>query len=210
MGKNECVCVKKLFFFLRARKKKTDFSNECVCPRKLCQEKKTEKKTLFEKKKTSRKLHSSRWKLQRPLKTTRPCQYFCQSKQIAKSVQNFAVYLNSTAEISWLVNIPSKKFPLLFFFSTTGKKKHFFQNRVCVLPIIFSWEKKHHLWLPILFTWFNKGPSTYYVILFAVKRFKRITFFLVNRVEHQKLNQTTAELSFGWVFGVQLGLRQTQ
>ena len=29
-------------------------------------------------------------------------------------------------------------------------------------------------------------------------------------VEHQKLNQTTAELSFGWVFGVQLGLRQTQ
>ena len=31
-----------------------------------------------------------------------------------------------------------------------------------------------------------------------------------NRVEHQKLNQTTAELSFGWVFGVQLGLRQTQ
>ena len=33
---------------------------------------------------------------------------------------------------------------------------------------------------------------------------------LVNRAEHQKLNQTTAELSFGWVFGVQLGLRQTQ
>ena len=31
-----------------------------------------------------------------------------------------------------------------------------------------------------------------------------------NRVELQKLNQTTAELSFGWVFGVQLGLRQTQ
>ena len=31
-----------------------------------------------------------------------------------------------------------------------------------------------------------------------------------NRVEHQKLNQTTAELPFGWVFGVQLGLRQTQ
>ena len=31
-----------------------------------------------------------------------------------------------------------------------------------------------------------------------------------NRVEHQKLNQTTAELSFGWVFGVQLGLRQTE
>ena len=40
------------------------------------------------------------------------------------------------------------------------------------------------------------------------------------RVEHQKLNQTTAQLLFGsvfgvlllfgWVFGVQLGLRQTQ
>ena len=26
----------------------------------------------------------------------------------------------------------------------------------------------------------------------------------------QKLNETTAELSFGWVFGVQLGLQQTQ
>ena len=30
-----------------------------------------------------------------------------------------------------------------------------------------------------------------------------------NRVEHQKLNQVTAELPPGWVFGVQLGLRQT-
>ena len=36
------------------------------------------------------------------------------------------------------------------------------------------------------------------------------TYFLVNRVEIQKLNQTTAELPFGWVFGFQLGLRQTQ
>ena len=26
----------------------------------------------------------------------------------------------------------------------------------------------------------------------------------MNRDEHQKLNQITAELSFGWVFGVQL------
>ena len=32
----------------------------------------------------------------------------------------------------------------------------------------------------------------------------------MNRVENQKLNQTTAELPFGWVFGFQLGLRQTQ
>ena len=31
-----------------------------------------------------------------------------------------------------------------------------------------------------------------------------------NRVEHQKLNQVTAELPPGWVFGVQLGLRQTE
>ena len=31
-----------------------------------------------------------------------------------------------------------------------------------------------------------------------------------NRVEHQKLNQEAAELPPGWVFGVQLGLRQTQ
>ena len=55
-----------------------------------------------------------------------------------------------------------------------------------------------------------KGPSTYYVILLKVFHVKRVTFFLVNRVEHQKLNQTTAELPFGWVFCVQLGLRQTQ
>ena len=44
---------------------------------------------------------------------------------------------------------------------------------------------------------FGKGPSTYYVILFTVKRFRGVTFFLVNRVERQKLNLTTAELPFG-------------
>ena len=32
----------------------------------------------------------------------------------------------------------------------------------------------------------------------------------MNRVENQKLNLTTAELPFGWVFGFQLGLLQTQ
>ena len=32
--------------------------------------------------------------------------------------------------------------------------------------------------------------------------------FWVNKVEHQKLNQTTAELSFSWFFGIQIGLRQ--
>ena len=31
-----------------------------------------------------------------------------------------------------------------------------------------------------------------------------------HRVEHQQLNQVAAELPPGWVFGVQLGLRQTQ
>ena len=31
-----------------------------------------------------------------------------------------------------------------------------------------------------------------------------------NRVEHQKLSQVAAELPPGWVFGVQLGLRQTK
>ena len=36
------------------------------------------------------------------------------------------------------------------------------------------------------------------------------TYFQANRVEHQKLNQTTAELSFGWVFAVQIGLWQKQ
>ena len=35
-------------------------------------------------------------------------------------------------------------------------------------------------------------------------------FFLVNRVEHEKLDQTTAELPFVRVFVVQLGLRQMQ
>ena len=35
-------------------------------------------------------------------------------------------------------------------------------------------------------------------------------FFLVNRVENQKLNQAIAELPFTWVFGSQLGLWQTR
>ena len=35
------------------------------------------------------------------------------------------------------------------------------------------------------------------------------SFFLAYRVEHQKLKQTTAELRFGWIFGVQFDLRQT-
>ena len=37
------------------------------------------------------------------------------------------------------------------------------------------------------------------------------TFFgMINRVKHQTLKQVAAELPPGWVFGVQLGLRQTR
>ena len=43
-----------------------------------------------------------------------------------------------------------------------------------------------------------------------VYQVKRITFILVNRVEQQKLNKTTVQQPFGWVFDVQLGLRQIQ
>ena len=39
---------------------------------------------------------------------------------------------------------------------------------------------------------------------------RRVFYDMRNRVEHQKLNQEAAELPPGWVFGVQLGLRQTQ
>ena len=39
---------------------------------------------------------------------------------------------------------------------------------------------------------------------------RRVFYDMRNRVEHQKLNQEAAELPSGWVFGVQLGLRQTQ
>ena len=44
----------------------------------------------------------------------------------------------------------------------------------------------------------------------TVFRASRITFFLVNRVEHQKLNQRHLTAPFGWVSGAQLGLRQMQ
>ena len=37
-----------------------------------------------------------------------------------------------------------------------------------------------------------------------------VAFFLVNRVELQKRTQATPPEQFGFVFGVQLGLRQTQ
>ena len=33
------------------------------------------------------------------------------------------------------------------------------------------------------------------------------SYFQINRIEHQKLNKTSAELSFGLVFGIHLGNR---
>ena len=42
-------------------------------------------------------------------------------------------------------------------------------------------------------------------------RLRRVFFFLVNRVDHQKRTQTATKWwPFGFVFGVQLGLRHTQ
>ena len=41
-------------------------------------------------------------------------------------------------------------------------------------------------------------------------RFMPRLYEISNRIEHQKLNQVAAELPPGWVFGVQLGLRQIE
>ena len=66
----------------------------------------------------------------------------------------------------------------------------------------------------VTFTHIFQGVSYVLALRWALHGlFRQMGHFLTNmsnRVEHQKLNQTTAELSFGWVFGVQLGLRQTQ
>ena len=40
------------------------------------------------------------------------------------------------------------------------------------------------------------GPSTYYEIHFTVKRFRRLTCFLVNQVEYQKLNKSCCLVEF--------------
>ena len=59
--------------------------------------------------------------------------------------------------------------------------------------------------------WATLGPAV--IVFYRVKVNPRrvVKFFSsINRVENQKLNQTTAKLPFGWVFGFQLGLRQTQ
>ena len=56
----------------------------------------------------------------------------------------------------------------------------------------------------------SRGIRAQNVPDYTVFRASRVTFFPVNRVEHQKLNQPAAEPPPGWVFDVQLGLRQTR
>ena len=51
----------------------------------------------------------------------------------------------------------------------------------------------------------------YYMKQRGTYRVRRVFFFLVNRVEHQKRTQTATKWwPFGFVFGVQLGLRHTK
>ena len=40
-------------------------------------------------------------------------------------------------------------------------------------------------------------PQTKYLILYTIFRYKRLTSFLENPVEHQKVNPTIPELPFG-------------
>ena len=40
-------------------------------------------------------------------------------------------------------------------------------------------------------------PSRYFILFLTVYRFRRVTFVLLNRGKHQKLNQPIVELSFG-------------
>ena len=81
------------------------------------------------------------------------------------------------------------------------------------------YAKMIHLWPGMKYLFWssddwNSSCAIFKVFLWAlpytVYSVRWATFFLINRVENQKLNQTTAELPFGWVFGFQLGLRQTQ
>ena len=44
----------------------------------------------------------------------------------------------------------------------------------------------------------------------AYAEYRVVTVSAEGRVEYQKLNQTAALLSFGWVFGVQLDLLEKQ
>ena len=74
--------------------------------------------------------------------------------------------------------------------------------------MVLNWLRSH-LWFEhyvgglrlCLYIYWN-----YIKPLYTVYSVRLDTYFQVNWVEHQKPNQTTAELSFGWVFGVQLEL----
>ena len=71
-------------------------------------------------------------------------------------------------------------------------------------PIVLS-----YLCRPV--TYFPKGPYPYYVIIPEQTREGALLTNMSNRVEHQKRNQPAIEKwPFGFVFGVQLGVRQTQ
>ena len=105
----------------------------------------------------------------------------------------FTFFWRSTfAQLSeWLANFSWKKKTARFFSKNPEKKKNTLSEA----------EKNiRYLW-PI---------ASEELLLYTVSPVRWDTYFQVNRVENQKLNQTTAELPFGWVFGFQLGLRQTQ
>ena len=75
------------------------------------------------------------------------------------------------------------------------------------MKVYAPFQRSCWLWFDIFKNlWQSNGAS---VIHYMVFRVRRVTFFQVNRVEHQKLNQTATEWwPFGWVSGVQLDLRQ--
>ena len=91
---------------------------------------------------------------------------------------------------------------LSFWFSIRFTRKTFdYSNGSC--PLSTNLQLIHHFWK------IGKFVVWIFSHLYTVSPVRWDTYFLVNRVENQKLNQTTAELPFGWVFGVKLGLRQT-
>ena len=85
--------------------------------------------------------------------------------------------------------------------------------------VVWSWCNRHYLVTAICRSpsWTPEtepnGALVFHLTakpVYTVFRIRHVTCFLVNLVEKKKLNQTAAELSFGWVFGFQLCLRQTQ
>ena len=118
------------------------------------------------------------------------------------------------------VNILEEKGP---FWSITTPSSTI-EYRQLVILLAFFWEqkkranKKWALWKHDYFLWLRANRKFWLFLalflcqlwaMYTVSSVRWDTYFLVNRVKNQKLNQTTAELPFGWVFGFQLGLRQT-